>query len=90
MDPTLPLGAAIAYCAYRLFDKRKKRNPDGPFMGGTPVWGALLATLATLVISGVVRCKLLGHCVVAGHLGTMIIMLQSSCCDDHRIVMPAA
>lgn len=45
VDPTLPLGVAIAFSAWRLFDKRKKRNPDGP----SPIWGALLTTLAGLV-----------------------------------------
>ena len=54
-DPTLPLGAAICFCAWRLFDKRKKRNPDGPYMGNSPVWGALGATLLALIVGGVVR-----------------------------------
>ena len=48
-DPTLPLVGAICYCGWRLFDKRKARNPDGPFFGGSPVWGALGATLIALV-----------------------------------------
>lgn len=54
-DPTLPLGAAICFCAWRLFDKRKKRNPDGPYMGNSPVWGALGTTLLGLIVGGVVR-----------------------------------
>ena len=54
-DPTLPLGAAICYCTWRLFDKRKIRNPDGPFFGNSPVFGALGTTLLGLAIGGVVR-----------------------------------
>ena len=48
-DPTLPLVGAICYCAWRLFDKRRARSPDGPFFGGSPIWGALGATLLALV-----------------------------------------
>ena len=33
-DPTLALGAALAFCAWRLYDKRNKRNPGGG-------WGCL-------------------------------------------------
>jgi hypothetical protein len=50
-DPTLPLGAAICYCAYKLYDKRSKRmgaaDPDR-----TPIWGALGATILALVVGG--------------------------------------
>ena len=28
-DPTLPLGAALAFAAWKLYDKRNKRNPGG-------------------------------------------------------------
>ncbi|KAK9817257.1 hypothetical protein WJX72_011944 [[Myrmecia] bisecta] len=51
-DPTLPLGAAICFCAWRLFDKRRKRNPDGPYFGNSPLWGALGATVLGLVAGG--------------------------------------
>lgn len=48
-DPTLPLGAAICFCAWKLYDKRSKRDPEGPHLGGSPVWGALGSTLLGLV-----------------------------------------
>lgn len=53
-DPTLPLGAAITFCVYRLFAKRKNRAPDGPYWGNSPVWGALGTTLLGLVAGGLV------------------------------------
>lgn len=53
-DPTLPLGAAITFCVYRLFAKRKQRAPDGPYWGNSPVWGALGTTLLGLLAGGVV------------------------------------
>lgn len=54
-DPTLPLGAAICYCGYKLYDKRSRRmgstDPER-----TPIWGALGSTLLALVLGGVFRC----------------------------------
>lgn len=58
-DPTLPLGAAVAFSVWRFFDKRRKRNPDGPFWGGSPVWGALASTLLGLFFGFLVRAA--GH-----------------------------
>ena len=51
-DPTLPIGAAICFCAWKLYDKRNKRDPDGPHWGGSPVWGALVSTIASLIFGG--------------------------------------
>jgi ATP-dependent HslUV protease ATP-binding subunit HslU len=51
-DPTLPLGAAICFCAWKLHDKRSKRDPDGPHWGGNPVWGALVSTILGLMMGG--------------------------------------
>jgi hypothetical protein len=51
-DPTLPLGAAVAFCAWRLYDKRMKRDPDGPHLGGSPIFGALGTTVLGLVAGG--------------------------------------
>lgn len=53
-DPTLPLGAAVCFCAWKLYDKRNKRNPDGPYWGNSPIWGALLTTVLSLVGGGLV------------------------------------
>lgn len=65
-DPTLPLGAAICFCTYRLFDKRRKRNPEGPYWGNSPVWGALGGTIAGLLLGGLVSisCKLVLHAIL--------------------------
>ena len=54
-DPTFPIGAAIAFCTWRLLDKRKRRNPDGPFLGNSPVWGALGSSMLGLFVGGVVH-----------------------------------
>ena len=51
-DPTLPLGAAVAFCVWKLYDKRNKRNPDGPYFGGSPIWGALFTTIGSLISGG--------------------------------------
>ena len=47
-DPSLPVGAAIAFSVWRLFDKRKKRAPEGTDLGRSPIWGALGITLLGL------------------------------------------
>lgn len=57
-DPTLPVGAAICFCAWKLYDKRNKRDPDGPHWGGSPIWGALVATIGAVVVGGVVSYAL--------------------------------
>jgi hypothetical protein len=57
-DPTLPLGAAICFCAWKLYDKRNKRNPEGPFWGNSPIWGALLSTVFSLIAGGLLSYAL--------------------------------
>jgi len=37
-DPILPLGLGFGFAAYKIFDKRNKRNPDA---STSPLWGAL-------------------------------------------------
>ncbi len=54
-DPTLPLGAALCFCAWRLFAKRRQRSPEGPYWGNSPVWGALASTLVGLLVGGLVH-----------------------------------
>lgn len=57
-DPTLPLGACLAFAAWKIYDKRSKRSPDGPFWGGNAMWGALAATVASLVIGSILSYAL--------------------------------
>eukprot|EP01024_Parvocaulis_polyphysoides_P047423 TRINITY_DN44971_c0_g2_i1.p3 TRINITY_DN44971_c0_g2~~TRINITY_DN44971_c0_g2_i1.p3 ORF type:complete len:114 (+),score=2.68 TRINITY_DN44971_c0_g2_i1:49-342(+) len=52
-DPTLPLLGAFIYCTYKLFQKREKRNPEGPFLGGNPLFGALGGAMLSLILGGV-------------------------------------
>eukprot|EP01024_Parvocaulis_polyphysoides_P061166 TRINITY_DN6749_c0_g3_i1.p2 TRINITY_DN6749_c0_g3~~TRINITY_DN6749_c0_g3_i1.p2 ORF type:complete len:297 (-),score=41.94 TRINITY_DN6749_c0_g3_i1:574-1416(-) len=51
-DPTLPLLGGFIYCTYKLFQKRQRRNPDGPFLGGSPLFGALGAAMLSLILGG--------------------------------------
>ncbi|KAL6770751.1 CGL73 [Auxenochlorella protothecoides x Auxenochlorella symbiontica] len=51
-EPTLPLCGALAYAVWKLYDKRTRRDPDGPFFGGNAIWGALAAGMAGLVLGG--------------------------------------
>lgn len=57
-DPTLPIGAALCFCAWKLYDKRNKRNPDGPYLGGSPIWGALGSTIVSLLLGALVSFAL--------------------------------
>ena len=49
-DPTFPLLSTICYAAWKLYDKRKKASPDGPFVGGSPVFGAAAGTALALLL----------------------------------------
>ena len=44
-DPTFPVALTIIYTCYKFFTKRKTRNPDGPYFGGSPFWAALGMTV---------------------------------------------
>ena len=74
-DPTLPLGAAISFCAWKLYDKRSKRSPDGPHWGGNAVWGALATTILGLVLGGLVSRGGLGRSRERG-----LRVLPGRCC----------
>jgi hypothetical protein len=50
-DPAIPTAIAIAYCIYKFYDKRNKRDPEGPHWGGSPIWGAVGATFLSLFLS---------------------------------------
>lgn len=54
-DPTAPFVLAIGFCCWRLFDKRTKRNPDGPYFGNSPIWGAVGSALLGFIFALVVR-----------------------------------
>ncbi len=54
-DPSLPVGAALCFSVWRLFDKRKKRSPDGGDLGRSPIWGAVGVTLFGLFLGSLVR-----------------------------------
>lgn len=55
-DPSLPVGAALCFSVWRLFDKRKKRAGDSD-MGRSPIWGAVGVTLFGLVLGSLVRTR---------------------------------
>ena len=53
-DPSLPVGAAICFSIYKLFDKRKKRAPEGDTSGRSHIWGAVAVTVLGLVLGSLV------------------------------------
>lgn len=53
-DPTGPFVVALGFSVWRLFDKRQKRNPDGPYLGDSPIWGALITTIVAFILASVV------------------------------------
>jgi hypothetical protein len=54
-DPSLPVGAALCFSVWRLFDKRKKRAPEGGDLGRSLIWGAVGVTLFGLFLGSLVR-----------------------------------
>lgn len=49
-DQSFPLAAAVGYSVYSFQSKRIKRNPEGPFFGGSAMLGAIVSTLIALAI----------------------------------------
>jgi len=41
------------FCTWRLFDKRQKRNPDGPYLGNSPIFGALGTTVLGFICASI-------------------------------------
>ena len=75
-DPSLPVGAASAFSIYKLFDKRKKRAPEGDMSGRSHIWGAVIVTVFGLVLGSLVslpdpRLDLLG---LFAHAGCCLVM----------------
>jgi Protein CHAPERONE-LIKE PROTEIN OF POR1-like len=42
---------AFGYAVFRTMTKRKIRNPDGPYFGDSPVFGALVLNVACMVVA---------------------------------------
>ena len=53
-DPSLPIVASFGYAIWVFVKKRKNRNPDGPFWGNNPFWGAIFTTIVTLLSGSLV------------------------------------
>ena len=45
----MPLFIGLGYTVYKMYNKRKLRNPDGPYLGGTPFFGAVLLGVASVL-----------------------------------------
>jgi hypothetical protein len=56
-DQSFPLAGAFAYSVYQFQSKRVKRDPEGPFLGGNAIVGAILSTLACLAVACGVRVR---------------------------------
>jgi ATP-dependent HslUV protease ATP-binding subunit HslU len=50
-DPSFPFAGTVAYCIYQFQQKRVKRDPEGPFLFGNPMAGAVLSTLCCLAVA---------------------------------------
>ena len=48
------MGAAICFSIYKLFDKRKTRDPEGDTSGRSHIWGAVAVTVFGLVLGSLV------------------------------------
>lgn len=44
-DQSFPLAGSFAYSVYKFQQKRVKRDPEGPFLAGNPIVGAILSTV---------------------------------------------
>ena len=56
-DQSFPLAGAVAYSVYMYQAKRSKRNPEGPFLGGNPMVGAIITTVFNLGFACGVRVE---------------------------------
>ena len=68
------MGAAIAFSVWRLFDKRKKRAPEGTDLGRSPIWGALGVTLLGLVLGFLVRHLIMHNLRYFGARGVKVLL----------------
>ncbi|KAF8064584.1 CPP1 [Scenedesmus sp. PABB004] len=59
-DQSFPLAGAFAYSVYQFQSKRVRRDPEGPFLGGNAIVGAILSTLACLAVACAVMAVLTG------------------------------
>lgn len=50
-DPSLPVLFIVIFCAYKMQDKRVKRDPEAKFWGGSPWWGAIGTAFLGLALS---------------------------------------
>ena len=86
-DPSLPVGAAICFSIYKLFDKRKKRAPEGDTSGRSHIWGAVAVTVFGLVLGSLASPSY--HCHRAQHrtpdIVARIAACTSGCCGSHNV-----
>lgn len=83
-DPTAPFVLAMGFCCWRMFDKRNKRNPDGPYFGNSPIWGAVGTALlgfifALVTANSIVSIIPLPAKFSAGAVGAFLAMLVVGC-----------
>lgn len=50
-DPTAPFVVSLSFCVWRVFDKRTKRNPEGPYFGNSAIWGSIATVLCGFVFA---------------------------------------
>ena len=54
VNSPLPLIVGLGYTVYRVYNKRKLRNPEGPYLGGTPFFGAVIMGVVSVILGFVI------------------------------------
>ena len=64
-DQSFPLAGGFAYSVYKFQQKRVKRDPEGPFLAGNPIVGAILSTVFNFALVCGVSNRVLPVCMHA-------------------------
>lgn len=73
---------SIGYSIYSLFDKRNTRNPEGPYAGGSPLFGAVGYVVLSVLLGGLLGSGIEGSGLMPknwdGALLSIVLMIISN------------